>query len=162
MADELPTSTQQLVGEIEHEWAELERVLGRLTPEQMLAPDGGGWSPKDNMAHLAAWMGYMRRAALHGVPGHEALGLDEQQYTQLDDDGVNAILFERNRSLSTEQVLGNLRQVHADLMSDLRATPFQDLLKPINARRERPVLQFVYVNTVPHIREHRETIEKAL
>jgi hypothetical protein len=56
MSDPMPQSTPELLSEIEREWKELWRVVGRLTTEQMVAPDAGGWSPKDNLAHLTEWM----------------------------------------------------------------------------------------------------------
>ena len=52
----LPTSKAELMSEIEREWSALMDVIEQLSPEQMLTPDEGGWSPKDNLAHLTTWM----------------------------------------------------------------------------------------------------------
>ena len=55
MADALPQNMSELLSGIEHEWKELWRAVARLTPEQMVAPDAGAWSPRDNLAHLDEW-----------------------------------------------------------------------------------------------------------
>ncbi len=52
----LPKSTAELLNDIDHEWSALMHVVDQLTPEQMTTPDAGGWSPKDNLAHLTEWM----------------------------------------------------------------------------------------------------------
>ena len=75
MADKLPESTADLLALIEAEWPALMKVVDKLSPTQMITPDSGGWSPKDNLAHLSAWMNYMRdcysreKTAARG-PGH--------------------------------------------------------------------------------------------
>jgi hypothetical protein len=52
----LPKNTAELLDDIDREWTALMRVVDQLTPEQMIMPDAGGWSPKDNLAHLTEWM----------------------------------------------------------------------------------------------------------
>ena len=76
MADKLPQNTSELLSEIDREWLELQKAIKKLTPEQMTAPDPGGWSPKDNLAHLAAWMHIMREAHLNKKPVHEVMEMD--------------------------------------------------------------------------------------
>src|SRR5512143_1835703 len=104
MADKLPENTAELLSAIEHEWKELMRVVGGLTPKQMTTPDAGGWSPKDNVAHLSAWMQYMRRCYLEKQPAYVAMNIDQAAYEKLDEYGVNEVLFKRNRDLTPTQV----------------------------------------------------------
>jgi hypothetical protein len=160
MADAMPASTDELLAVIDDEWQKLMGVVDRLTPRQMAEPDTGGWTPKDNLAHLATWMQYMLDVALHNVPGHEAMGLDAEQYKQLDDDGMNAILLERNRARPVAEVLAALEKTHAELVDGLRKMPFPELLRPLRPNSPRTVLGFVLANTSDHMREHRITIEK--
>src|SRR5512143_2812245 len=128
MADEYPDNTAELLSEIEREWKELNRVVVRLSPEQMTAPEtAGGWSPKDNLAHLTAWMAYMRDCYLGKMPAHEAMGIEREKYEQLDEDGVNAVLWERNRNLSASQVMDQLNRTYASVMKVLREMPFAEL-----------------------------------
>src|ERR1700690_3882513 len=105
MADKLPQNTPELLSEIDREWLELQKAIKKLTKEQMTALDPGGWSPKDNLAHLAAWMHIMREAHLNKKPVHEVMEMDAVTLAGLDEDGENAILFERHRNRPTAEVL---------------------------------------------------------
>jgi hypothetical protein len=44
----IPGNKSELISAIKHEWDLLMDVAGKKT-----APDAGGWSPKDNLTHLA-------------------------------------------------------------------------------------------------------------
>lgn len=164
MAEERPKDTTELLARIESEWQLLMQLVDRLTPEQMITPDSGGWSPKDNLAHLASWMKYMKRSHVHKMPGYEAMEIDPEKWKQLDENGINAVLLERNRPLSTAQVLDTLKSTYADVVADLRSVPFDDLLQ--RTRPENPdsgyVIDFVLGNTSDHFLEHRTNIEKGL
>jgi hypothetical protein len=164
MAEPRPQSTTELLALIEKEWQALMRVVDRLTPEQMTTPDAGGWSPKDNLAHLAAWMDYMRGAYIHKLPGAEVMGIDPDKWKQLDEDGENAVLFERYRDLPAAQVLDMLRRAYAEAVADVRTVPFADLLRPLHPEKSAAAtgLDAVLGNTSDHFIEHRKTIEKAL
>ena len=164
MAEALPKDMSELLAVIEKEWKELMRVVDRLTPEQMTAPDAGGWSPKDNLAHLASWMRIMRDAYLGKMPVHEAMGIQAEKLKHLDEDGENAVLFQRDRDLSTSDVLDGLKSTFADVVQTLRGMDFADLMKPLreSGPDKRLVIESVLGNTSDHFREHRQTIEKML
>ena len=164
MSTSFPHSTAELLSLIEGEWTALLQVVDRLTPQQMTTPDAGGWSPKDNLAHLADWMRYMRDADLHKMPPHEVLGIPADQLKDLDEDGENAVLVERNRGRSPSDVLGDLKTTYADVTRTLAALPFADLMQPLHESGpdKRLVIESVLGNTSDHFREHRLTIEKAL
>lgn len=137
-------------------------VVDRLTPEQMTTPDLGGWSPKDNLAHLAAWMRYMMDAYLHKVPDYQAMDIDAERFKQLDTNGINAVLFERNRNRSTADVLSALRGAYGDVVRALPGVPYADLMKPLRESGPERLIDEVMWNTSDHFREHRLTIEKVL
>ena len=164
MADKLPQNTPELLSEIDREWLELQKVIKKLTEEQMTAPDPGGWSPKDNLAHLAAWMHFMHEAHLNKKPAHEVMGMDAATLAGFDEDGENAILFERSRKRTTAEVLAWLDSTYAKVVETLKKTPFADLMKPIrdNDPEKRPVILSVLGNTSEHFAEHRRTIERKL
>ncbi len=164
MTEVSPQSTPELLSLIEREWQELMRVVDRLTPEQMTRPDAGGWSPKDNLAHLAEWLHYMDVSYLQKKPASEGMGIEADKLKQLDENGINAVLFERNRLMPVPDVLAKLKRAYADAMKTLKPIPFADLLKPLreSGPDKRRVLDAVTGNTSDHFREHRETIEKAL
>lgn len=164
MADARPKNTSELLARIEQEWQALIRVVDRLTPEQMIRRDAGGWSPKDNLAHLAAWMGYMQRAYVHQVPSAEAMGIEPAKWKQLDETGINAVLFERNRDRPAAQVLDTLKSTYADVVTDLRTVPFDSLQRVVRQGSDGPitVLDLVLGNTADHFAEHGHNIEKGL
>ena len=164
MADKLPQNMSELLSEIDREWQELQKAIKKLTQEQMTAPDPGGWSPKDNLAHLATWMDIMREAHLNKKPEHEVMGMDAATVAGLDEDGENAILFERYRNLPTAEVLTWMDSAYAKVVDTLRKTSFADLMKPIhdNDPEKRQVILSVQGNTSEHFVEHRLIIERNL
>ena len=52
----VPGSQPELMSAIRREWKLLMDVVGKLGEQKMLMPDEGGWTPKDNLAHLSEWM----------------------------------------------------------------------------------------------------------
>jgi hypothetical protein len=164
MANEgIPQDKAELIARIAQEWTVLFQTIAKIKPEQMNTPDVGGWTPKDNLAHLAAWEGFMLRKYLQGQPAHQALQIDEAILEQLDEDGINQILFERNRLRGKEDVLKEVEHIHAELLDTLEQMPFADLMQP-NAEdpQRRPVIIWVMGNTYQHYREHRQTIQTTL
>jgi hypothetical protein len=167
MSDEegwVPGNMPELLASIEHEWKLLMEVVARLDETKMTTPDAGGWSPKDNLAHLAEWMVILMGYHLDRRPPHEVMGVEPQVVEGWNMEKINPVLFERNRHRSTADVLGTLKKTYAELTQKLQATPFEDLLKP---RRDddlekRPVLLWVLGDTTEHFAEHRATIEKVL
>jgi hypothetical protein len=162
MADKLPQNISELLSEIDREWQELQKAIKKLTPEQMTAPDPGGWSPKDNLAHLAAWLHYMCDASLNKKPAQEVLGMDAATLAGLDEDGENAILFERNRKRTTAEVLAWLDGTYTEAVETLKRMTFADLMQPLRANdpEKRPVILSVLGNTSEHFVEHRRIIER--
>jgi hypothetical protein len=165
MSDEeqwVPGSKSELMSVIAREWDLLMEVVSRLDESQMTAADEGGWSPKDNLAHLAEWMNVLMGYHLNRRPAHEVLGVSEEVTKGWDMEVINPVLFERNRDRSMEDVLAWLRQVYAELVGKLESMSFEELLAPRHADdpEKRPVLLWVLGDTSEHFAEHRETIEK--
>ena len=160
----VPASKKELMSAIEREWKLLMKVAENLTDKQMATRDAGGWSPKDNLAHLSEWMNALMGYHLDRRPRHEVLGVPEEVTKEWDFNIINPVLFERNRNRSSKDVLDELKKVYAQLFAKLDSTSFDDLLKPRHADdpEKRPVLMWVLGDTTEHFLEHRETIEKAI
>ncbi len=160
----LPKTTDQLLAGIEREWQALFRVVERLTPEQMLKPDEGGWSPKDNLIHLAEWMRALMGYHMDHRPAHEVMNLPEEVTRDWDFEVINKALFVRNKNRPMTEVLDELKSVYTELIAKLKATPFEDLRKPRHADdpEKRPLLNWVLGDTTEHFTEHREVMERAL
>ena len=160
----VPGSKAELMASIEREWQALMDVVAKLDFTQMTTPDAGGWSPKDNLAHLAEWMKVLMDYHLDRRSSHEVLGVSEEVTKGWDMEIINPVLFERNRNRSVQDVLAELKSVYVTLINKLEAMTFEDLLIPRHADdpEKRPVLMWVLGDTTDHFAEHRATIEKML
>jgi len=166
MSDEawIPGNKSELLASIEHEWTSLMNVVEKLDFTQMIAPDEGGWSPKDNLAHLAEWLRVLMGYHMDRRPSHEVLGVSEEVTKDWDMDVINPVLFEGNRNRAVQDVLAELKSVYAELVNKLEGMNYEDLLLPRHADdpEKRPVLLWVLGDSSEHFAEHRATIEKML
>ena len=162
---------QSLLKSIQREWEALLSVVERLSPEQMITPDSGGWSPKDNLAHLAEWMKVLLGYHIEKRPPHEVLGMPEEIVKDWDlaigDDEetvINPALFERNKDRPAAEVLAELKKTYAELITRLEGMYFEELMKPRRAEdpQKRPLVLWILGETTEHFAEHRATIEKIL
>jgi len=159
-----PQTKEELLSLITREWDLLLSLVAKLDEKQMSTRDAGGWTPKDNLAHLAEWMKMLLGYHLDRRPSHEVLGVTADVTADWDFDVINKVLLERNQSRSIEDVLGELKSLHARVMDRLESMPFEDLLKPRRADdpQSSPLLASVAGDTYEHFAEHREMIEKVL
>jgi uncharacterized protein (TIGR03083 family) len=157
----LPKDKAELTNRIQREWSALLRAVENLTYEQMTRPGPGGWSTKDNLAHLSAWERFLLRNQFQGYSPHEALQVDQATLEHSGIDELNAILFERNRDRSLPDILADLHETHAQLLAALEQMPDSDLMEPTYAigPEARPVIVWVVYNTYEHYEEHRKTIQ---
>src|SRR5262245_12022798 len=134
MADEeqwFPGSKAELMSAIKREWNLLMDTVAKLQEKNKLTmPDEGGWSPKDNLAHLAEWMNVLMGYHLDRRPSHEVLGVSEEVTRDWDMEVINPVLFDRNKDRSTEDVLDKLKHVYEEMVAKLNAMSLEDLLKP--------------------------------
>ena len=160
----MPKDKPELMSAIEREWKLLMNVVEKLTEKQMTTPDEGGWSPKDNLAHLSEWMKILMGAHMDQHPSHEVLGVSEDVTMGWDMEIINPVLFERNRHRSSQDVLDELKKVYGQLTAKLESMTFEDLMKPRHADdpEKRPLVLWIMGDTTSHFSEHRETIEKAI
>lgn len=160
----MPGSKKELMSAIEHEWKLLVQLAESLTDEQMTQPDEGGWSPKDNLAHITEWMKILMGHHLDNRPAHEVIGVSEEIVKDWDMEVINPVLLERNKNKSGKEVMDEAKQIYGRMLAKLEAMSFEDLLKPRHAEdpEKRPVLVWVLGDTTDHFQEHRETIERAV
>jgi len=158
----LPENMSELIEDIDREWYALLHVVDLLSPEQMNSPDAGGWTPKDNLAHLTEWIKILLGYHMDKCPPYEVVGVAPDVTKDWDSDVINKFLFERNRRRPYGEVLDELKQVYADLVARLKVTSFDELMKPRHADdpEKQPLLNWVLGNTTAHFSEHRLTIEK--
>jgi hypothetical protein len=160
----VPGSKADLMSAIRREWKLLMDVVAKLDKQKITTPDEGGWSPKDNLAHLAEWMNLLMDHHIDKRPAHEVFGVPEEVVKDWDMEVINPVLFERNKNRSIEDVLDQLRLAYEKLLAKLDSMSFEDLLKPRDPDdpQKRPLLLWVLGDTSEHFAEHREVIEKML
>jgi hypothetical protein len=161
----VPGDKFELMAAIEREWKSLMDVTAKLEQAGRLTiPDAGGWSPKDNLAHLSEWMTILMGYHMDRRPAHEVMGVEPEVVKGWDMEVINPVLFARNRNRSVQEVLDEVRRVYAALIKKLEDTSFEELLKPRHAGDpdRQPVLMWVLGDTSEHFAEHRATIEKML
>lgn len=165
MADEpLPKSKAELISLIDQEWSALMDVMEQLSPEQIITPDEGGWTPKDNLAHLKVWMDILLGYHMDQRPAHEVAGVTPEQAADWDFEVMNQEFFERHRDDPVEEVLYELSKTYERVRARLDAMSWDDLMKPRRADdpEKRPILNWILGDTSEHFEEHRETIAKML
>jgi hypothetical protein len=160
----VPGSKAELMSAIRREWKLLMDVVDKLDEHKMTALDEGGWSPKDNLAHLSEWMNSLMGYHIDKRPAEEVMRLTPEQTEGWDMEIINPVLFERNKDRSIQDVLDELKQTYEKLLAKLDSMSFEDLLKPHHADdpEKRPLLMWVLGDTTEHFEEHRDTIEKML
>jgi hypothetical protein len=160
----IPENKHELMSAIRREWGLLMDVVARLDEEQMTRPDAGGWSPRDNLAHLSEWMNSLMGYHMDKRPPHEVMRIPEEAAKGWDMEIINPILFARNKDRSSEDVLSELRRVYDTLIAKLEAMSFEELMTPRRADdpEKRPLLLWVIGDTSDHFAEHRAVIERML
>ena len=161
----IPGSKAELMSAIKREWNALMDVVAKLeAANKMTTLDEGGWSPKDNLAHLSEWMNSMMGYHMDKRPPHEVMSIPEEAAQGWDMEVINPILYERNKNRSLEDVQSELKQTYEKVLAKLDAMSFEDLLAPRHANdpEKRPLLLWVIGDTSDHFAEHRATMEKML
>lgn len=161
----IPENKEELMAAIRREWKHLMDAVDKLKHAgKLTTPDEGGWSPKDNLAHLAEWMNALMGYHIDKLPAHEVMRIPEEAAKGWDMEVINPILFERNKDRSLEDVLDELTATYQTLAAKLDGMSFDDLMRPRHANdpEKRPLLMWVLGDTTEHFAEHRETIEKML
>jgi len=157
---EYPATKEELLSLITHEWDLLLSLVAKLDEKQMSTPDAGGWTPKDNLAHIAEWLKVLLGYHIDGRPAHKVLEVSPEVTSDWDFDRINQVLLERNRDRSAEDVLEWLRFMYGVTIERLKSMPFEELTLPRPQRS--PLMESVAGDTYEHFAEHRATIEKAM
>ncbi len=164
MTQAKPKDKAALLARISAARAALEQALGRLDESALTQPGPDGWSIKDHLAHLSAWV-RETTAVLRGQPGHTALGLDAAVYNGGDEDAVNAALQERSHALPLAEVLADFRATHTAILDYIDAESEERLTQPFspaNPEDHRRVIDAIAGNTYEHDEEHWGWIEQRM
>jgi hypothetical protein len=156
--EEAPMTTARFLAVLRAERAQWDALLAEVGPERMTVPGvEGEWSVKEIVGHLTWYERVVvdgaRRIMRTGTYGRTGLA-------RLPIDARNERLAAESRARSTEDVLGESRRVHDDLLSTLQAVPDEQLNNPdrFGLPAGVPPWRLVAANTYEHYRGHGESI----
>ena len=115
----IPENKNELLAAIRREWKLLMDAVEKLNETKMTTPDEGGWSPRDNLAHLTEWMNSVMGYHMDKRPPHEVMNLPEEITRGWDMEVINPELFERNKDRSTQDVLDELKRTYETVLAKL-------------------------------------------
>ncbi len=153
----------QLLTEIEQEWANIERHCAGLSEADMLAPGAQGeWSVKDVLVHLSAWEKYLLDRLGYVMTGQHPLYPAMASWDDVH--RFNAQVYEANKDRPLPSVVIEFRSLYRGVMTVLEALDEETLNKPYSYDFPDDGLnlqQLIRANTCEHFREHCEAINKA-
>jgi hypothetical protein len=161
-----PTTVAEVLDRTQIQWAALQDVVSRLSDSQLTAPGPEVWSVKDHLAHIAEWERGCT-AVLGHHPQWEGFRLSAAEYEGLDIDALNAILFERHRSLAVGEVKAMANAAHAEMLTALSHVSDADLQRRVGdygmvRNPDRTLLEKIAGDTYEHYAEHAGWINELL
>lgn len=112
----IPNTTAELVARIEAEWTIFREAVGHLGRDQLSQPIDGGWTYKDMLGHVAAWMEFAPdrlRAIRSGEP-------DPLRWSDEEADRFNAKAIAQRRLVGVDAVLEELDVAYHRLLHEAR------------------------------------------
>ena len=154
----------ELLDHIRRDRAALEGVIASLSDAELMAagPDGG-WSPRDHLAHVAAWE-RMIVAHLTDRSAHTYACMTPEQYVNASLDDLNARLHELHADDPLSDAMREFAEAHLAIVAYLEALPesrLADLYWGDDAA-QRTVLEKVSGDTYLHYQEHAEWVTELL
>lgn len=155
-----PTTKQELLEQIDAEYAEFTRMLQVPTVEERAEVWDDGRSFKDLTAHVADWELY----ALARIQNHTAPTKTESRIVKDEDlDVVNAEIQARYADLTWDEAYGFLEQTHGAMRAYLEGMDEADIFDPARSAYqigdpEASVYYTILWNTSGHYREHADEI----
>lgn len=166
MTDEIKITKAELLERIEPAWDELIGLVSKLDEPVMTRIDPkSGWAVVDHLNHLAAWVrgiGYL----LSGRSRVEGMGINADQWRELNLDEINHVIQRRGRRRTTAEAVENLRTAHAEFLEALAALSDEDLMKDYSEfdtaadHAGQPVVAWIIGNTFEHYKEHTGYIRR--
>jgi hypothetical protein len=152
---------EQLMAEMDKEWAIIERRCFAMSEAQLLAPGAEGeWSVKDILAHLSAWEKYLLDRLGYVMTGQPPL---YPVMTSWDDvHRFNAQVYQQNKDRPLTSVVIEFRSLYSGVMSVVAALDDEQLHRPYSYDWPDDglnLLQLIRANTCDHFREHCNAID---
>ncbi len=151
---------EKLLKEIQFERQRLEKVVERISAQQMITPAVvGDWTVKDLLAHITVWeqrmVHWLEQTIRDEVPEMLPPGM-----TWDDLDQWNEETYQKHRHRALDEVLSDFELSYHKALSSVQEITEEDLVDPQRFpwREGRPLWIMVAANTSWHYKEHEETI----
>jgi hypothetical protein len=142
---------EALIKDVDGEYENLYGILMILSDADKVRPMLDGWSVKDILAHIAAWLREGARALEALARGERAM---PESLVGEDVDARNARLVEQWRDASAQEVQTELHLAKEGFIRAMRALPEERFAEGEAARR------IVYGESIDHFTEHARQIWK--
>ena len=165
-----PTSKADLMVRIDRTWTSFRDATFSVDDARIVIPGPGGWSVKDQIAHISAWerslMGLLTKGSRAA-----AMGIDEQLYAGHDTDAINARVYALAKELPVADVKRRADETHAALLVVLDGLTWEDLNQPYShyqagapagGPEDYPVGAWVAGNSYGHYPMHQGYAEATL
>ncbi len=149
----------ELIHQIETEWANLQSALDGLTEEQMHRPGVvGEWSIKDILAHITAWQTRLITTMFKAEKGF-APDTTEGGPTV---DQMNEKFYQEMKDRSFEQVWDDFDSSHYQLLNRLKGWQEKDLFDPqkFTWMKGNPFVEYIAGDSYEHYAEHAQQIRE--
>jgi hypothetical protein len=159
MADhDQPRTVAELLALIAKERGPLERLAESMPDERFVARTGG-WSPKDHLAHVAAWERRLL-GEMQGDDAAERFGMSVAEISTMDTDKLNAMIVERHWNDAPGAVREEFHAAGEAVRQVLSTLSDDDLARPV--RPDDPevesLLDLISWDTYKHYPEHVASI----
>lgn len=155
-----PTTKQELLDQIDSEYAEFTRLIQVPTLEERAEVWDDGRSFKDLTAHVADWEQYALARVQNNVSPTKT---EARIVSDADLDVVNAEIQARYADLTWDEAYGFLEQTHGAMRAHLETMDEADLFdssrsEAIIGDADTSVFYTILWNTSGHYREHADEI----
>lgn len=143
----VPRTMAQLVARIEAEWRIFRQAIRDRGRERLNDPIDGGWTYREMLAHVAAWMEYVPtrlREIRSGRP-------DPLTWTDEAVDKFNARAVEERRLVGAEAILDELDTAHRRVLDEARGTTDHEVAQ---SSHDSGILSLFAWCTYLHFEEH--------
>ena len=155
------STKQELLSELDKEWAHVERICAGLSEADMLTPVEGEWSVKDILCHLSAWEKYLLDRLGYSLTNQKPW---YPVMTNWDDvHHFNARVYNENKDRPLNSAILEFRTLYKGVMTVLEAIDEGQLNRSYSydfPDDHLTLLQLIRANTFEHYREHCTAIEK--
>ncbi len=156
------STKNQLLAEIEAEWAHIERICSKLSEAEMVAPAAdGGWSVKDTLCHISAWEKYLLERLGYALTGQKPVTPAMSNWDDVH--RFNAMVYAENKDRPLNSVIIEFRSLYRGVMTVLESMDEEQLRMPYSydfPEDSLTLARLIRANTCVHYREHCDAFEK--